>query len=467
MRVEPIAAALAAVFLVTGNASAGDVFTSLREIAALVESGETEGAYDEARVLAESCPELYDVQMNAGWTALLTERYEEAIAHYTAALDLSGGTTEAWYGAAGAFNGARRWEEAESAARRSLDSRDGFDDRGPRLELAFSLFGQERYEESLREYRSVADANPSDAASRAGIAWCLIRLGKDEAAATLAREALGLDPSNEPAEKALAQIEARPVVGGVFIHGILSSDVPSFDWGVGASGFVAVNGETVRGRLGYRVTHVAGLPDDTVGQPVSRRDWSAGKDGSTQAHFASAGIDLSRGWFGAGLIGGIAGTSNGDWIAGVGAARLSATFAVTISATGAVVASENQDVWQITPRLDVPAGPILTISLMSRVTELDGEWTGYGELALEMDLGRFALAGGGGYGKQDCPLFYEEASLRDYEERMTWRGYMGLSIGLFGGKRLHLEYELFGTQGEVASVEVSGLVQSLAAGVSF
>lgn len=326
-----------------------------------------------------------------------------------------------------------------------------------------------RYDQALEHYEAANAMSRGNAEALSGIAWCHIGKGEEDLARASAKAALELDPDNEHAAEAMARLDRRKVHGGLLAHGLWTSNVPGLDWGVGAVGALMVDLDTVDWRLGYRISHVSGLPEeDTSTASNARRDWSSGQSDSTQAHFASLGADLTIGELSLGGLVGIAGTSNQSWLAGVFALRTSFTYVAEFSMAAALVASSGENIWQMVPRIDIPFGPVVRVAVLAHVTENTGRWMGYGELRLGFETKAAFFSVGGGYGLSECPLEYDEATLRDYRETLTWRGLALLRVRVSGAAWLHLSYEIAGTEIEDDEGSVfSGLLQSAVIGVLF
>jgi tetratricopeptide (TPR) repeat protein len=112
-------------------------------------------------------------------------------------------------------SGKRRYTVAEAAELRNKIAEIV---AGPALFVNFepegeALLHEGRVQEALASYRSLAAANPNDPIHHLQVARVLLKAGLGGAARTEAREAVKLDPSSAMAERTLADILKRDLVG--------------------------------------------------------------------------------------------------------------------------------------------------------------------------------------------------------------------------------------------------------------
>ncbi len=386
----------------------------------------------------DDAPEDFDVRMHAGWLALQQKQYSLAVDHYSAAVVLSEGNGTALFGLASALNGKGDFNKAVPIARRAVEAAP--DKPGPRLELAFALYNLDHIKESLEQYKLIIEAHPDNVDARAGMDWCLYKLG--------------------------SRIDFG--VAGLLIVG---DNTPSFSTGGGVA--TSIDGFTrrVRIRAAYRVVFLDladNLETTSEGTPTGSSSSHPGtsKMNLVGAHFAAVGVDYLGRRVETGLLGGVAGTSDGSWLAGVAAARIALLVRARLVLESALLPSSNGLIWQITPRIEIPATNVVSIWAGSRITDSRGDWLFAGEAGLRFSGTRWGLDLWGGYGPTDSPLVYDPAILKDYRELLVWLGAAAMKIIVSPKFTLSFAYEAAGTLGEdVDMIERSGVVHTISLGM--
>jgi hypothetical protein len=418
---------------------------------------------------ADEAPQDFDVRMRAGWLALQQKHYSLAIDHYSAAVELSEGNGTALFGLASALNGKGRFDEAVPIARRAVEATP--DKPRPRLELAFALYNLDRINESLEQYNLIIETHPDNTDALSGMGWCLYKLGNRDEAREHFDRALSLEPGHGPSmegKRALAQNRIDFGVTGLLIIG---DNTPSFSTGGGVATFIDGFARRVRIRAAYRVVFLD-LANDVESTSDNSPSGSSGSRPSTSkinsvgAHFAAVGVDYLGRRVEAGLLGGVAGTSDGSWLAGVAAARIALLVRARLVLESAVLPSSNGIIWQITPRVEIPATSVMSIWAGARITDSRGDWLFAGEAGLRFSGTRWSLDLWGGYGPTDSPLVYDPAILKDYRELLVWLGAAAMEIIISPKFTLSFAYEAAGTLGEdVDMIERSGMVHTISLGM--
>ena len=414
-------------------------------------------------------PQDFDVLMRAGWAALQQKHYSLAADHYTAAVELSDGNKTALFGLASALNGNGDFNKAVPIARRAVEAAP--DKTGPRLELAFALYNLDRIRGSLEQYTLIVEAHPDNADAHAGMGWCLCKFGNRDEAIDHFDRALSLEPGHVPSlegKRALAQDRIDFGVTGLLLIG---DNTPSFSAGGGVATFIDGFSHRVRIRAAYRVVlldlanDLETTSDSTpIGSSSSRPGES--KTNLVGAHFGAAGIDYLGRRVEVGLLGGVAGTSDRSWLSGVVAARLALLVRARLVLDSALLPSSNGVIWQITPRVEIPATSMLSIWAGSRITDSRGDWLFAGEAGLRIHGARLSLDLWGGYGPTDSPLVYDPAILKDYRELLVWLGAAAMEVIISPKFTLSFAYEAVGTLGEDENmIERSGVVHTISLGM--
>jgi tetratricopeptide (TPR) repeat protein len=432
--------ALALSFASTARAQSTD--ETLARARELEQAGDVREAARLVEELAAATPEDFAVRLRAGWLALSEQRYDDAEAHYRAAVDVSDGNPEATLGLASARSGDRRFSEAlgpaQDAAQQMPDS------AAAHLELAWILFNLERYDDALASYRRVLELSPEHADAHAGAGWCLLRLGRTRQARAELDRALELDPDNGAAMRGQGSAGSGVAIDAG-LRGLVDvgGRTPSTMWG---GGVAASLGMHVRGfglRAAYRYSQLqptdefvpGPLPPPGAPPPPPQ----AFQRDSYDTHFVAAGLDYAVRWFDVGVLGGYARAEARNWSAGLVALHLGATFRATLAVNGAVLFSETGTDGQVEARasfpiaswLDLWAGFLLTIHTEESRTQLPpGTGTGSGDRDIEsLPAGegglrfhgdRWSLDVWGGYGGTVNRLVYHAPALYDFEEELFW-----------------------------------------------
>lgn len=167
---------------------------------ALDQSGETETAIGILGALADARPELASVQAAYGDMLRRAERFEEAVAAYTAVLDLvDADLPRYWfihYARAICYHQMDDWEPAEADFRRALE----LNPEQPNVlnYLGYSLVEQRRnFDEALGMIQRAVAARPDSGYIIDSLGWVYYRLGRFEEAVAPMERAVELE-ANDP-----------------------------------------------------------------------------------------------------------------------------------------------------------------------------------------------------------------------------------------------------------------------------
>jgi len=173
------------------------VTTEIRRAMNQRDAGETDAAIATLEALAAARPATVEVQAALADQLRMSERYEEAAAAYTRAIDLIGEPQQAdwglYYTRAISYERARRWPEAEADFRQALALNPG----EPMVlnYLGYSLVEQHRnLDEALGMIEQAVAGQPDDGYITDSLGWVLYRLGRYEEALPPMLRAVELEP---------------------------------------------------------------------------------------------------------------------------------------------------------------------------------------------------------------------------------------------------------------------------------
>jgi tetratricopeptide (TPR) repeat protein len=170
-------------------------------------AGHTEEALAALDKLSPAKSGAYLTQLRRGWLLYRLGRHAEAIEAYEKASSLDAKSVEARLGILLPLMAAHNWQAAEKAARDVL--RSDASNYLATLRLAFVQYSQGRYGESRTLYKKLAEGYPSDVEVRAGLGWALLKLGRNDEAASAFREVLEIAPKNVLALQGLSATGLR------------------------------------------------------------------------------------------------------------------------------------------------------------------------------------------------------------------------------------------------------------------
>ncbi len=161
------------------------------------DAGDAEGAIDTLAALVAAHPGLIDVHAAYADNLRIAERFPEAAAAYTGAIDLLGPAQQQhwplYYSRAIAFERSGEWERAEADFRKALE----LEPRQPMVQnyLGYSLVEQKRnLDEALGLIEAAVAGQPDDGYVTDSLGWVLYRLERYEEAVPHMLRAVELEP---------------------------------------------------------------------------------------------------------------------------------------------------------------------------------------------------------------------------------------------------------------------------------
>lgn len=149
--------------------------------------------------------DAYVFALRRAWLLYLAGDHKPAISAYDHAGSLAPKAIEPLLGKLLPQMALRRWRAAVSTARRVLQRAPKNDHA--RQRLAFSLYNLGQFEGSRRRYAELLAEYPSKVELRAGLGWCLLRLGRSAQAATEFAAVLAVAPKHASAAQGLAALQ--------------------------------------------------------------------------------------------------------------------------------------------------------------------------------------------------------------------------------------------------------------------
>ncbi len=145
----------------------------------------------------------YVTHLRTGWLQYLSEKYDEAIKSYRAALSLESDAIEPRLGLMLSLMAARQWGEALTLGEQVLKKAPG--DFTAQSRIAFIHYQQGQYEEAESWYRRALAGYPSNVEMRAGLGWSLLRQEKQEDARKEFERVLQVAPNHASAREGLGK----------------------------------------------------------------------------------------------------------------------------------------------------------------------------------------------------------------------------------------------------------------------
>lgn len=166
---------------------------------------ETAGKLQESLAALEGLPgarkDSYAMHARRGWLLYRLGRHTEAVDAYQRAIAAAPKSIEARVGILLPQQSLRKWSDVEATAKGAL----ALDPNNylASLRLAWALYNQGRYAESVNLYSKLKELYPSEADPRSGLGWSLLKQGKHSEAAHELRELLLTQPRNTLARQGL------------------------------------------------------------------------------------------------------------------------------------------------------------------------------------------------------------------------------------------------------------------------
>jgi len=135
---------------------------------------------DRLKAKAEENPQDATLQFNLGVKLMGAGRYEEALEVNKRATEADPNLAQAWYNLGYALQNLDRWEEAGAAYKTATEVKPDYAEAFMNLGASFQKRGMAR--EAADTYRKCAEIKPDHVEAQFGLAWMLLAL-KDEAAA--------------------------------------------------------------------------------------------------------------------------------------------------------------------------------------------------------------------------------------------------------------------------------------------
>ncbi len=144
---------------------------------------------------------------DTAWELANAGRYDEAVAEWNKALDLSPGDARAHSNLGAALVRLARWDEAMAQWRKALEADPGLTEAHNNLGIALARKGM--IDEAIVHLRTALEANPGSAEVHDNLGSALVRKGKQDEAMTHFRKALEIDPRYAGAHKHLGIVLAE------------------------------------------------------------------------------------------------------------------------------------------------------------------------------------------------------------------------------------------------------------------
>lgn len=174
---------------------------------ALEAQGDTRGALTALESLPADAQRTYLYSLRRGWLLYSAGRYDESVAAYQQASQVSRNAIEPRVGELLPLLALRRWQDAEQLAREVL--RMDSDNYLATRRLALALYNLGRFDAAKAAYQSVLERYPGDLEMLTGVGWCELRRGHRSEAAEAFRAVLAVSPDDANATAGLTATAAR------------------------------------------------------------------------------------------------------------------------------------------------------------------------------------------------------------------------------------------------------------------
>jgi len=203
MKTLPLVAALVVTLLLPLGARAdadadADAFQRSVDLESEARYGEALRAMD---AIEGATRDSYLFHLRRGWLTYLEGAYAESIAAYEAAAAKAPKAVEPRLAVLLPQMAARRWLDAEKAARAALAL--DADNYLAESRLAYVLYNLARYSEAAAAYAAVLALYPGDVEMRTGYAWSLLKLNQSADARREFQAVLAVAPRHASAQKGL------------------------------------------------------------------------------------------------------------------------------------------------------------------------------------------------------------------------------------------------------------------------
>jgi tetratricopeptide (TPR) repeat protein len=200
--------ALAVVLSLTAAAPRAEASPDVwRRSYALEARGDVRGALGAIEALPDGDRAGYLYALRHAWLLYLAGRHDDAVTAYRQAEALSPRAVEPRVGELLPLMALRRWQETEQRAREVL--RLDADNYLASRRLALALYQLGRFDDAREVYQQVSARYPGDLEMVTGAAWCDLRRGRRDEAATAFRSVLSVSPDDATATAGLTATQAR------------------------------------------------------------------------------------------------------------------------------------------------------------------------------------------------------------------------------------------------------------------
>jgi tetratricopeptide (TPR) repeat protein len=174
---------------------------------ALEAQGDTRGALTALESLPADGQRTYLYALRRAWLLYAAGRFDESVAAYQAASNISRNAIEPRVGELLPLLALRRWQDAEQLARDVLHM--DADNYLASRRLALALYNLGRFDAAKSAYQAVLSRYPGDLEMLTGVGWCELRRGHREEAAVAFRAVLAVSPDDASATAGLTATAAR------------------------------------------------------------------------------------------------------------------------------------------------------------------------------------------------------------------------------------------------------------------
>lgn len=174
---------------------------------ALEAQGDTRGALAALESLPGEAQRTYLYALRRAWLLYQAGRFDDAVASYRQASQLSRSAIEPRVGELLPLLALRRWQDAERLAREVL--RMDEDNYLASRRLALALYNLGRFDAAKSAYQAVLARYPGDLEMLTGVGWCELRLNHRGEAAEAFRAVLAVSPDDANATAGLTAAAGR------------------------------------------------------------------------------------------------------------------------------------------------------------------------------------------------------------------------------------------------------------------
>jgi tetratricopeptide (TPR) repeat protein len=188
--------------LLTATPARADPQDLYRQSYALEAKGDYQASLARMREVRKLAGASYFLSLRSGWLAYLAGDQEGAEASYREAIKAKPEALEAKIGLTLVLYVAQRWKALETACKQVLaeDAKHAT----VRARLASSYYATGNYPDAAAIYRKLVEGFPGELDYQTGLAWALLRMGKNEEAQKMFRAVLAVSPDNLNALQGIA-----------------------------------------------------------------------------------------------------------------------------------------------------------------------------------------------------------------------------------------------------------------------